>query len=291
MRVLATGAAGFLGRAVVARLKADGHAVLATDRMAGDGITALDVAVQPRAAEMCGDFKPDAIVHLAALLTPDSRRDHVVATRVNALGTAIMIQAAIEAGATRIVYASSVAALGTADSRAGDATVPRPGSVYGATKAFAEHLATAIAPDHPRVSFVGLRFGWVYGPGRDRGWREVQAVIEAAARGETEITYPDYPDAIDWTWVEDAAQVTVRAVTAPIEGHRVFNVAGDKRRVAEAVAHLRRRFPAARFTAQPAKTPPAAWGFTNDTVETKLGLRPATTMEAGIDKLIAALRS
>jgi UDP-glucose 4-epimerase len=164
--------------------------------------------------------------------------------------------------------------------------VPRPGSIYGATKAFAEHLATALATEHPQAVIVGLRYGWVYGPGRERGWRDIQAVIEAAAAGDSPVRFPDVEEPIDWTWVEDAAAVTTRAVVAPITpGHTVLNVAGDKRRVREAIDVLRRLSPATRFEAVPTTTPPTAWAFANDRLERLLGVAPHTPMEEGVRRL------
>ncbi|HEX2137582.1 MAG TPA: NAD(P)-dependent oxidoreductase [Microvirga sp.] len=292
MRAIVTGGLGFLGAATARALAARGHDVLATDtregRLPGIATGVFDVADPDAVRRTFEGFRPEAVVHLAALLTPESRADIVAATRVNALGTAIVFAAARDAGVRRVVYASSVAALGNADPASGDATVPAPASVYGATKAFCEHLAGALAGEGG-PTMVGLRFGWIYGPGRDRGWREIQDVIEAAARGDALIPYPDYPDPIDWTWVDDAAEVAARAVEAPLDGTRVFNVAGDKRRVREAVAHLSNRFPGCRFEPRPAPAQPASWAFANDGLQGWLGHGPKTPMETGLDRLLAAV--
>ena len=85
----------------------------------------------------------------------------------------------------------------------------------------------------------------MYGPGRVRGWRDVQQLIERAAAGERRIAFPDYPDPMDWTWIDDAADVLLRAVERPLPGCAVVNVVGDKRTVRDAMAHLVRRFPGA----------------------------------------------
>ena len=169
------------------------------------------------------------------------------------------------------------------------ATAPcRTPSVYGATKAFTEHLATALAADRPQCTLIGLRYGYVYGPGRERGWRDMQIMIEAAQRGETRIVFPDYPGAVDWTWIDDAVEVTARMVTSPLRESRIFNVAGDKRRMRDAAAHLARRFPSIEFIPKPAVTPPSAWGFFNDGLYDAIGYIPGTTMEDGIDRCLAS---
>jgi UDP-glucose 4-epimerase len=293
MRVCITGGAGFLGDAACKALLAGGHETVALDLEPMAGATHPFERVDVTDADATGlalmRLRPDAVVHLAAMLTSEAHVDPVAATRVNALGTAIVFQASLAAGAGRIVYASSVAALGAADTTAGDAATPKPGTVYGATKAFSEYLAGAIAPTS-RASLVGLRFGWIYGPGRVRGWRAPQIPIEAALRGEPVVRYPDYPQAIDWTWVEDAAMVVVRAVEAEAIGHHVYNVAGDRRMMRDAVGILARLFPDTLFTPEVAATPISAWSFANDGLEPALGLRPSITLEAGIDLFVRAWR-
>jgi nucleoside-diphosphate-sugar epimerase len=293
MRVCVTGGAGFLGDAACRALRASGHEAIALDLRPMAGAThpfqPVDVTDSAAASLTLARLRPDAVVHLAAMLTSESQADPVAATRVNVLGTAIVFQAALAAGARRVVYASSVAALGAADTTAGDAATPKPASIYGATKAFSEHLAGAIAPTS-QASLVGLRFGWIYGPGRVRGWRAPQIPIEAALRGERDVRYQDYPQAIDWTWIQDAAMVVVRAVEAEMTGHEVFNVAGDRRTMRDAVAILAGHFPDTLFTPEAAITPTSAWGFANDGLESALGLRPSTALEAGIGLFMQAWR-
>lgn len=291
MRVVVTGGLGFLGRAGAAALVEAGHSVLVVDAGSGEPpagaeFARADVTDAPAIARAFARFRPETVIHLASLLTPASQADAVAATRVNVLGTAVVFAAAREAAATRIVYASSVSALGPDDGAVGDGARPAPQTVYGATKACAEHLAAGLAAQGG-AAFLGLRFGWVYGSGRDRGWREVQEVIEAVARGERRVRYPDFPEPLDWTWIGDAAEVIARAASARVAGHRVLNVAGDKRRVREAAAHLARRFPD--VVLEPfAATSPAAWSFRNDGLKAALGYEPATRMEDGIDRLLAA---
>jgi UDP-glucose 4-epimerase len=120
------------------------------------------------------------------------------------------------------------------------------------------------------------------------GWREVQALIERAAAGERRIEFPDFPDAMDWTWIDDAAQVLHAAIERPSPPNAVLNVVGDKRRVREAMAYLAKRFPDLEPVPREARTPPAAWSLFNDGLETMLGVTPSTTPEQGIDRMLAA---
>lgn len=81
--------------------------------------------------------------------------------------------------------------------------------------------------------------------------------------------------------------VLLRASERPLPPHAVVNVVGDKRPVRDAIAHLQRRFPDLVAEPQPARTPPAAWGLVNDRIGALLNMTPATTLEQGIDRMLA----
>lgn len=293
MRILITGGAGFLGRHVAGRAVQAGHHVVLYDRAAAEkpGPAALvgDIADRGALVAAIRGHDIEAVVHLATLLTDASTADPVEAARINCVGTAALFEAARIAGIARVVYASSQAALGMTVPSPGDDAPLRPATVYGATKAFGEHLAQAYGDLAPDMVLIGLRFGWVYGPFRDRGWREVQQVIEGFARGRGIVRWPDADQPIDWTYVDDAADAILAALAAPQPAAPVFNVCGDRRRIAEAVAYLGRRFPDIRAVAYPARFPVAAWDFRADGVARELGFAPAVKMEDGIDRLIAWL--
>jgi UDP-glucose 4-epimerase len=284
--ILVTGGCGFLGTAFAARARAAGNKVTTADVLPGAD-RALDAGDPDAVAALVAALRPDVIVHLAAALTDAGERDPVATVRLNALGTAAVFTAAEAAGTKRVIYATSISAVGPTSGAVGDDARLNPGNVYGATKAFCEHLAHAMSTRPNAPAYLGLRFGYVYGPGRVRGWRDVQALIERARAGERHLVYPDYPDALDWTWIDDAAEVLLRASTRPLPRNAVANVVGDKRLVRDAIAHLQRRFPGLTAEGIPGRTPPAAWGLVNDGLEALLGMVPATTLEEGVDRMLA----
>lgn len=293
MRILITGGAGFLGQHAAMRAIQAGHHVVLYDRaaaaVAGAEAIVGDIADWGALVSTMGGHGIDAAVHLATLLTDASAADPVEATRINCVGTAALLEAARVAGLARVVYASSQAALGMTVQAPGDDAPLRPATVYGATKAFGEHLAQAYGDLAPDMTLIGLRFGWVYGPFRDRGWREVQQVIEGFARGRGIVRWPDCAEPIDWTYADDAADAILAALAAPQPTAPVFNVCGDRRRIAEAVAYLGQRFPDIRAVAYPARFPVSAWDFRADGLARELGFTPAVKMEDGIDRLIGWL--
>lgn len=182
MKVLVTGATGFVGRALVPQLQAQGHAVRRALRGAPAG--ADDVVI--------GDVGPDtrwdaalhgvdAVVHLAA-------RAHILADRaadpeaafmaVNAHGTRALAQAAARAGVAHFVFVSSIGVYG-AQGHFDSASPPAPVSAYGRSKAAAEaELAAIASAGGMRVTIV--RPPLVYGPGAPGN---LELLMKAMMRG------------------------------------------------------------------------------------------------------------
>jgi len=141
MRVLVTGAGGFVGGRLVPRLAGAGHAVVAVDRE-------VDVADQEALAKCVAEHSPDAVVHLAALaFVPDSAAAPEATFRVNFLGTRSLLEAVRRhAPGARVLVVSSGTVYGTSalDAPAFDeGAALRPESPYARTKAAADLLAGA----------------------------------------------------------------------------------------------------------------------------------------------------
>jgi UDP-glucose 4-epimerase len=289
MRILITGGGGFLGGAFAVRARAAGYAVITADRQ-GDADHLCDIGDPAAVVALFEAAAPEIVVHLAAALTDAAAADVVAATRVNALGTAAVFAEAVARRLRRVVHASSVAAIGPCAEGSGDDVALNPRTIYGATKAFGEHLARAMHRDDG-TRFLALRFGWVYGPGRARGWRVAQEMIERFAAGDAEVPYPAVPEAMDWTYVDDAAEVLLRAAVTDLPGFAALNVVGDKRPIRDAAAHLQARFPQARAVPVPAEAPASGWGIRNDGLFEALGHVPGIGLEQGIDRMLAASRS
>ena len=114
MRILLTGGSGAVGKAVVARLAANGHSVVVIGRrpgmvIAGAEYQSCDVNDYPRLREVIRGCK--AVVHLAAIPSPGMGTPEQI-FNVNASGTFNVFQAAAEEGIRRVVQASSINATG-----------------------------------------------------------------------------------------------------------------------------------------------------------------------------------
>lgn len=162
MKVIVTGAAGFVGRALTAELLRLRHTVTAVDldvdglpdgvcRVAGD---LSDGAV--RQAAMQTGF--DAIVHLATLPGGAAEADPALSRRINLDATYdLIVEAAERAPGVRFVFASSIAVFGAPPSEGvDDATPLSPRLIYGGHKAMMEQ-AVALFSTRNMIDGVSLR--------------------------------------------------------------------------------------------------------------------------------------
>jgi nucleoside-diphosphate-sugar epimerase len=171
------------------------------------------------------------VVHLAGLQVPTCRADPLLGAKVNVLGTLAVFEAvkAHQPQVQRLVYASSAAVFGPqTDYGAGplpDDVRLTPTTHYGFFKTCNEGNARVYYLDFG-LSSIGLRPWTVYGVGRDFGMTsEPTKAIKALALGRPyHVTYGGWQD---MQFVEDAAAVFVRALTAPYQGAKSYNLRGD----------------------------------------------------------------
>ncbi|RFU38036.1 UDP-glucose 4-epimerase [Actinomadura logoneensis] len=242
MRVLVTGAAGYVGYAVGRRLVAAGHEVdglvRAPDRTLPDG-------VRPVVADLLGPFALDgtydAVCHLAALTrVRESFTEPLRFYTANVQGTVHLLDAL--RGEPTVVYGSTGAVYGAPENQPIGETEPTlPSNPYGASKLAAEdvvryHAATG------RIGAVVLRTfnvaGSVDGRGDPDPTRLIPRALAVAAGAAPHLEVNGDGAAVrEYLHVDDLARAYELALTAGRPGaHRTYNVgSGVGASVAEVV--------------------------------------------------------
>ena len=213
MRIAVTGASGLLGSAVLQAAKFAGHDVEALDIAPGDGVYAVDVCDRDALAAAIGEV--DALVHLAAITDPLRTSNHVV-HNTNVAASFNALSVAAQRGIHRVVFASSVNAIGGAFSKNPrydyfpiDENHPSYcEDAYGLSKFIGESQADAMVRAHPSLSVASLRFHALV--------EDLAAVLDRSA------PHVRSKDLWGWTPTGAAAEAILQACSVPIDGHERF---------------------------------------------------------------------
>jgi UDP-glucose 4-epimerase len=240
--ILVTGAAGFIGSHTTDQLLRAGHRVTGVDdfrtgrranlasALAAPLFTLheLDVATQGALAELVVRLRPDAIVHLAALVSvPESLRDPDLNFRLNVQATHEAAEAARRGGVSRIVFASSAAVYGNAaDLPQREHARLQPVSPYGAAKLASEALLLGHGAAFG-ITVRCQRYFNVFGPRQDPT-SPYSGVISVFARrfqaGQAVTIFGDGMQTRDFISVHDVARANVLAATRPGLASGVANI-------------------------------------------------------------------
>jgi nucleoside-diphosphate-sugar epimerase len=245
VKVVVTGAAGFIGSHLAESLLAGGHDVTGVDAFTDYYPRAakernLEAARAHRAFRLVEgrlqdlDLRPllegaDQVFHLAAQagVRASWGREFAHYTDHNVLATQRLLEAARAAGAPRVVYASSSSVYGDApglpfreDARC------EPVSPYGVSKLAAEHLGVLYHRNFG-LPVVSLRYFTVYGP-RQRPDMAFHRFLKGARDGEPIHVFGDGSQTRDFTFVADIVAATRAAADSGRPGG-VYNVGGGER--------------------------------------------------------------
>jgi len=246
---LVTGGAGFIGSHLVERLLALRQRVRVLDDFSTGHRTNIEEASSgaPDRFELHeGDIREpaaclracdgvDVVLHQAALgSVPRSIHDPATSHDVNVTGLLNVLDAARNAGVSRVVYASSSSVYGDHPGlpKVEDAT-GLPLSPYAATKAAAELYAHAYANAYG-IETVGLRYFNVFGPRQDPAGAYAAVIplwFRSLFGGTPALLHGDGDTSRDFTFVANVVQANLLAGTVgdPEALRKVYNVAAGGR--------------------------------------------------------------
>jgi UDP-glucose 4-epimerase len=245
LKVVVTGAAGFIGSHLSERLLADGHEVTGLDSFTdyydrGQKERNLEASRKHRnfafkELDLVEDDFSGVLVeakfvfHMAdqsaVRSSWGSHFDRFV--RNNIVATQRLFEALKQVPVDRLIYASSSAVYGDAEmSPTRETALPRPISPYGMTKLAAEHLAILYMRTFG-IPVVALRYFTVYGP-RQRPDMALARFMQALASGDEIEVFGDGEQARDFTYISDAVDGTIKAATANVAG-QIINLGGGSR--------------------------------------------------------------
>jgi UDP-N-acetylglucosamine 4-epimerase len=251
-KVLVTGGAGFIGSHLAAALLRDERvsAVRVLDNLATGHLKNIKPFLGNNRFEFIeGDIRDFSVCeracegihlvsHQAALgSVPRSIKDPLTSHNVNVTGTLHILQAAVRAGVSRVVFASSSSLYGDNEvlPKVEDKT-GNPLSPYAATKSMNEMYAAVFARTYG-LEYIGLRYFNVFGPNQDPEGPYAAVIplfFKAARLGVPPVINGDGNHSRDFTYVDNAVQANLLGLfvdsgdTGNSAVNQIYNVACGK---------------------------------------------------------------
>jgi UDP-glucuronate 4-epimerase len=312
MRVLVTGAAGFIGMHCAARLLERGDEVIGVDNLSDyypvelkqDRLKRLvharfrfhriDLADAAPLRELFRAEKPDAVLHLAAQAGVRYSLEHPETyVQSNLVGFANVLDGCRHDPPRHLVYASSSSVYGTNTKLpwSEDDNVDHPISLYAATKKANELMAHTYSHVHG-LATPGLRYFTVYGPW---GRPDMSAMIFARAILE------DRPLAVfnhgdmqrDFTYVDDIVEGTLRVLDKPAR-YALYNIGNHQPvRLLDYIATLERVLgKKARLEMKPIQPGDVKATYADTRkLQAAVGFAPSTPLESGLARFVEWFRA
>ncbi len=301
--VLLIGGAGYIGSVLVRQLLARGYRVRVLDRLMFGREPILDLSLLPRFELLPGDFRNphvvakaaermDALIHLGAIVgDPACDLDERATVETNYEATALIAQAARDLGIPRVIFASTCSVYGTSNHTVDETAVPRPVSLYAATKIDSEKTLLASASDslHPTVLRIGTAFGWSHRPRFDLAVN----LLTAKARIEGRIVVYNSNQWRPFVHVGDIGSAFCRVLEAPLSkvSGRIFNVGSNEtnHQLSDVAQTIGRVFPGVSVVHQ-SNSDRRNYRVSFDKIRDVLGFECRTSLLQGIEEVSRALR-
>lgn len=259
MKILLTGAAGQVGTDLLPLFTARGDQVLAfdlapppADLPTGVQWVRGDVTQEAEVNDAVADFRPDRIMHFAAILSARGEQIPHRAWRVNMDGTRNVLEAARLFGKPQVFYTSTIAAFGPGlDNPVGDDVPLRPTTMYGLTKVAGERLGEYYQSRFG-IDFRGVRFPGLINAGIPGGGTSDYALfmyVDGLRKGRYE-SFVSAESCIPFMYMPDALRAVLELSDAPQAslGRSIYNIAAISPTAEEIAQAVRARIPGVELT-------------------------------------------
>jgi 3beta-hydroxy-delta5-steroid dehydrogenase/steroid delta-isomerase len=224
-RCLVTGGAGFLGRNLVAALRAKGCPVHVLDTAPSprpqEGVRWFQGDVRSHADVLAACEGVDTVFHTAAVIEAltHARRSVVKAIEsINVGGTQNVVRVARRSGVRRLVHTSSIVASFCMDAAGGDESAPYSTSrdLYTSTKIAGERAV--LDANGNGLLTCAIRPGGIYGPGERMTYGRL---VRALKMGVPLVVFGDGAARLDYVYIDNLVDAELRAAERLVEGSPV----------------------------------------------------------------------
>ena len=265
---------------------------IASLRSANVPMSILDIRDYHAVSQAISAFKPDCIIHLAAVAhanrsnkDPYSTYDHSLRTLENVLDNCRSMQ-------THIIYFSSSMVYGDFnDSIAMENQVCSPLGIYGALKFAAEKIIIGYHQVFG-VPYTIIRPSALYGE-RCVSRRVGQAFIENAIHGKDLTLNGDGLDSLDFTYIQDLIQGVIKSICVDDAKNEIFNITyGQGRKLQDLAEIVLASFPGTKLIYKDRDAlMPERGTLSIDKARDMLGYSPEYTLEKGLEQYIRWYKS
>lgn len=308
-KYVVTGGAGFIGSSIVrSLLTRDGSQVAVIDNFLSGKEENLEevrgrIEVHRADIRRYGEIAPilrgaDVVFHLAAIPSvPRSIAEPVPSHEVNIDGTFQVLRACAEGGVRRVVYAASSSAYGGSEVLPKVETMaPDPKSPYAVQKLTGEYYMRVFSSCFG-LETVAIRYFNVYGPRQDPSSPYsgvISVFMKCLLQRVSPTIYGDGEQSRDFTYVEDVANLTVKAAHAEGVSGNLYNGGNGGRHTLNRIWELLQEIEGLSLPAQ--YGPPRAGDVRHSQADTTaarrdLGHAPQFTLEEGLRRTLAWYRN